>query len=777
VTITITGTNDKPTITAGLTDAIGAASEDDANPTLSDSGTIAFNDVDLIDVHTASVAAAAGNTLGGTLTLDPVSGETAANETGSVGWTYNVANSATQYLAAGQFATETFTVTINDGHGGTVDQLVTVTITGTNDAPVLNAAASPALLAVAEDAVVPVAVVGTLVSALVNLNPPAGGLDNVTDTDSGAVTGIALTGTNSTNGTWYYSTNNGGTWTAVGAVSNTSALLLAADANTRVYFQGNSNFNGTVSDGITFRAWDQTSGTAGNHVSTAINGGTTAFSTVTDTVSVAVTAVNDNPVAGADVLYASNSTAVTLPTSVLLANDTDVDGIALSVTAISVVSGSLGGAGTVTVNSNGTFTFTTGATGGTVASPTVVNLSYTVSDAAGGSTTGTITLNVVAATTGANTIDLSGVTNYQAAYIDGNSGNDTLSDGGFQSVLLGSSGNDTLNGNGGSDLLVGGDNNDALNGGAGNDVLRGGQNNDAIDGGAGSEDLIDFSDAAGVAGITFTLIQSGSDTTFNTPATTLLGTDTYKNIEGVIGTANADTLTGSSSNDVIRGGGGNDTLSGAVGTGDLIDFSDGTAGLTFTLVNNGAGTVFNASAAGLGTDTYSAFEGVIGTTFADSLTGSASVDQLRGGGGNDTISGLAGDDRIVGGAGADTMTGGLDNDTFVFDSAPNAVDSVTDFDASETAASEDVVELSLAVFTTLTTPSGSTLSSSEFASSNGGGAGDTVGGSIHVIYDSATGNLYYDSNGGDSTGRTLVATLTLSNPLDTFDYNDIKVGS
>ena len=68
-----------------------------------------------------------------------------------------------------------------------------------------------------------------------------------------------------------------------------------------------------------------------------------------------------------------------------------------------------------------------------------------------------------------------------------------------------------------------------------------------------------------------------------------------------------------------------------------------------------------------------------------------------------------GDDRIVGGAGADTLTGGADNDTFVFDSAPNAVDSITDFDASETAASQDEIELSLAIFSGLTAPAGSTL--------------------------------------------------------------------
>jgi VCBS repeat-containing protein len=89
----------------------------------------------LIDVHLASVVPTSG-TLGGTLTLGAVS-ESATTEPGSVGWTYQVANSATQYLAVGQTATETFTVTIDDQHGGTISQLVTVTVTGTNDAPTI----------------------------------------------------------------------------------------------------------------------------------------------------------------------------------------------------------------------------------------------------------------------------------------------------------------------------------------------------------------------------------------------------------------------------------------------------------------------------------------------------------------------------------------------------------------------------------------------------------------------------------------------------------------
>ena len=130
-----------------------------------------------------------------------------------------------------------------------------------------------------EDVGAPVGAVGTLVSSLVDL-PGGGGLDNVTDVDATPLTGIALTGTNTANGSWFYSIDNGANWLAVGAVSGASALLLAADANTRLYFQPTPDFAGTVTNAITFRAWDQTSGSNGaSGVSTSPNGGTTAFST------------------------------------------------------------------------------------------------------------------------------------------------------------------------------------------------------------------------------------------------------------------------------------------------------------------------------------------------------------------------------------------------------------------------------------------------------------------------------------------------------------------
>src|SRR4029079_10409426 len=163
------GTNEAPTITAASTDATGSVTEDATTPDLSTPVTIAFSDVDLIDVHTTSVTPDAGNTLGGTLTMGSVS-ESAATADGTVGWTYTVSDDATDYLAAGQSATEKFTVTVDDGHGGTGGQLVTITIHGTNEAPTITAASTDATGSVTEDATPPnLSTTGTIAFSDVDL--------------------------------------------------------------------------------------------------------------------------------------------------------------------------------------------------------------------------------------------------------------------------------------------------------------------------------------------------------------------------------------------------------------------------------------------------------------------------------------------------------------------------------------------------------------------------------------------------------------------------------
>ncbi|EJM69427.1 VCBS repeat-containing protein, partial [Pseudomonas sp. GM49] len=131
VTVTITGTNDAPTVTAAEVEG-GAVTEDG---TTMASGSFAFGDVDLADhAHVVSVSAPSGAL--GTL-VATVSDESTNDAAGSVGWTYTLNNSAAQYLAEGQTKSEMFTVTLTDDVGATVTKAVTITITGSNDAPVL----------------------------------------------------------------------------------------------------------------------------------------------------------------------------------------------------------------------------------------------------------------------------------------------------------------------------------------------------------------------------------------------------------------------------------------------------------------------------------------------------------------------------------------------------------------------------------------------------------------------------------------------------------------
>src|SRR5437867_1096785 len=178
----------------------------------------------------------------------------------------------------------------------TATDTASLTINAVNDAPVLDVSKSPALAAENEDAPAPVGAVGTLVSSLVDFATPAGQADNVTDVDSGALLGIAITATDSGNGSWFYSLDNGTIWNGLGALTGASARLLAADADNRLYFKPNADFNGTIASALTFRAWDRSSGTDGGTADTTSNGGTTAYSTATDTASLIINAVNDAPV-------------------------------------------------------------------------------------------------------------------------------------------------------------------------------------------------------------------------------------------------------------------------------------------------------------------------------------------------------------------------------------------------------------------------------------------------------------------------------------------------
>lgn len=191
--------------------------------------------------------------------------------------------------AANYFGSDTLTVTTNDqgntGSGGakTDTDTVSITVTPVNDAPVLSGVNG--LTATYED---DLANDGTLVSQMI--------ATRVTDADGLALTGIALTSVNTTNGTLQYTIDGGVNWIDVGAVSNTSALLLAADANTRLRFLPNANFYSITPFVIgSHRAWDQSSGTAGTKVDTSANGGSTAFSTANLDFATTIIPVADTP--------------------------------------------------------------------------------------------------------------------------------------------------------------------------------------------------------------------------------------------------------------------------------------------------------------------------------------------------------------------------------------------------------------------------------------------------------------------------------------------------
>jgi VCBS repeat-containing protein len=115
--------------TGMLLDAI-AVSPASGPPTETAAGTIHFADVETSDTHSASIVSQPGYF--GTFSLDPVS-ETGG--TGSVDWHFTVNNSDIQFLSEGQTLTQAYQVMVSDNHGGTTEQDVSVTITGTNDAP------------------------------------------------------------------------------------------------------------------------------------------------------------------------------------------------------------------------------------------------------------------------------------------------------------------------------------------------------------------------------------------------------------------------------------------------------------------------------------------------------------------------------------------------------------------------------------------------------------------------------------------------------------------
>ncbi|MEY8840049.1 calcium-binding protein, partial [Cribrihabitans sp. XS_ASV171] len=220
----------------------------------------------------------------------------------------------------------------------------------------------------------------------------------------------------------------------------------------------------------------------------------------------------------------------------------------------------------------------------------------------------------------------------------------------------------------------------------------------------------------------------------------------------IYGRDGADTIDGGDGNDTIGGGGGGDAdqLAGGDGT-DVLSYTASFAGITIDL--NDAGGGFQSASGGDATgDIISGFERVWGSDFGDSLTGD---------GEDNLLSGRAGDDTLNGGIGNDTLIGGSGADTFQFDQLGAAhTDQVNSFNSSQ----GDTLALDSAVFTAL---AGGALLATEFRVNTTGLAEASAD---RIIYNSDTGQLFYDADGTGATAGAEFAQLTGNPVLDALDF-------
>ncbi|NPV19541.1 beta strand repeat-containing protein [Bradyrhizobium aeschynomenes] len=642
------------------------------------SGAIAFTDVEG-DVQTVTYSTPNGSNYYGSFNA------TVDNTNHKVNWTFSVNDADIQSLRASDHIDQTYTVKIDDGHGGTTTQTVTITVNGVNDAASISGTAAGT---VKED--------GTLT---------AGGTLTVSDVDSGEnqfQTPASLAGTygtftfNAVTGAWGYTLNN--------SAANVQAL----------------NDGDVKHDTLTVKSVD---GTASQVIDVTINGtNEPAPLAVVDTTSVdgryALSKNTDSPNTislNAASLFSGGYGTVTYTYALVYSSTGDDGWIQRSGNQFS---------GNPDNNDAGLYVYKVTATDSVSSVSTY--LAFNALD------NGALNLTINSLSSNSNVVG-------SAPWLSGYSANDgdaitatvdnileANANNGYD-VMIGSSGGNNFNGGadddgiyglGGNDTLLGGANTDYINGGAGNDSIRGGSGNDftiggsgndtfywgvndgvdIVDGGIGtdtftiegtsSQDLVWVTLAGGVItdvngtklsnieAVTADLGSSSSDTltyvtsedvTVNLGAGTATGFSSIASIERVTGGSGDDTLIGSGANntinggdgdDIIRGGGGSDTIDGGVGI-DLLDFSDATAGITFTLAQSSSNTT-GPTLAGIGQDTYKNMEGVIGSNFNDTIIGSSSADVLIGGRGSDQLTGNGGSDTFKWQAG-DLTGGGLDS--------------------------------------------------------------------------------------------------------------------
>jgi Ca2+-binding RTX toxin-like protein len=348
-----------------------------------------------------------------------------------------------------------------------------------------------------------------------------------------------------------------------------------------------------------------------------------------------------------------------------------------------------------------------------------------------------------------------------------------------EDFLVGNDGANVLNGLGDNDILKGGGGADELNGGSGNDTLKGGGGADVLNGGSGTDTAAYNESSAGVTVLLYTDTASGGDAEG----------DELNSIENVTGSAYADNLWGNDGANVLRGMNGNDSLKGFGGAdtlwgGEGHDDLYGMDGVDTLRGEDGndymdGGASADTMIGGLGNDTYivdnagdavTEFGGqgadVVRASVSWTMTAGADVETLRttddagfdaidltGNSSGNVIIGNNGANFLNGGDGNDELSGLGSHDVFVFNTALNAasnVDVITDFDPSD-----EYIYIDNAIFSNLGAEPDHFILSDEFHLGTAAGDADD-----HIIYDSATGAIYYDSDGTGAAMQVQFAEVT-----------------
>ncbi len=215
----------------------------------------------------------------------------------------------------------------------------------------------------------------------------------------------------------------------------------------------------------------------------------------------------------------------------------------------------------------------------------------------------------------------------------------------------------------------------------------------------------------------------------------------------------AQTIVGNAGNNRIDGQGGADTMNGGFGNDTYI--VDNVGDVVIELVGRGTDKVITSVSHAL---TANAEIETLQTSGAATLTNI----NLTGSDIGQEILGNNGSNRIDGKEGADTLRSFGGNDTFVFSTAliSSNVDTIVDFDVLR-----DRFELKADIFTGLT--KGQFISAAQFAA-NTSGLATTA--DHRIIYETDTGNLYFDADGNGAGARKHFAIVTPDLALNADDF-------